>query len=165
LKELVEKALEVQRESFQEYLDNGYFESIFGEKKVDEAIPVISSWEFDTSDNAVFHYARISILNELLSEFNEHDPETCDECITARESGDMDSTGYEDKLEEGMCHHRYSVTFQINSVGFGETKEEAIDEARRYGLQDYIRDTDSFEVVKAVYANDQDTCNFCEEEE
>ena len=75
MKEIVEKALEMQRESFQDYLDNGYFESVFGENKVDEAIPVISSWEFDTSDNAVFHYARISILNELLSEFNEHDSE------------------------------------------------------------------------------------------
>lgn len=130
----------MQRESFQEYLDNGYFESIFGEKKVDEAMPVIGSWEFDTSDNAVFHYARISILNELLSEFNE------------------------DKLEENMCPHRYSVTFEVSSVGFGETKEEAIDEARTYGLQDYITDTDSFEVVKTVYANDQDTCDICEEE-
>lgn len=141
MKELVEKALEVQRESFQEYLDNGYFESIFGEKKVDEAMPVIGSWEFDTSDNAVFHYARISILNELLSEFNEN------------------------ILEENMCPHRWSVTFQVSSVGFGDTEEEAIDEARTYGLQDYIRNTDSFEVVKTVYANDQDTCDTCEEEE
>ena len=73
MKELVEKALEMQKESFQEYLDDGYFESVFGEKKVNEAIPVISSWEFDTSDNAVFHYARISILNELLSELNDKD--------------------------------------------------------------------------------------------
>ena len=140
MKELVEQALEMQRESFQEYLDNGYFESVFGEKKVDEAIPVISSWEFDTSDNAVFHYARISILNELLSELNEN------------------------TLERNMCPHRWSVTFQVNCVGFGETEEEAIDEARRYGLQDYIRNTDSFEVVKTVYANDQDTCDTCEEE-
>lgn len=69
--ELVEKAFDVQRESFQEYLDDGYFQSVFSANKVHEAIPVISSWEFDTSNNAVFHFARISILNELLSEFNE----------------------------------------------------------------------------------------------
>ena len=25
-----------------------------------------------------------------------HNPETCDECIVARETGDMDSTGYEE---------------------------------------------------------------------
>jgi len=24
----------------------------------------------------------------------EHNPETCDECIQARETGDMDTTGY-----------------------------------------------------------------------
>lgn len=76
---------------------------------------------------------------------NEHNPKT------------------EDKLEKGMCPHRWSVTFQVTCVGFGDTKEEAIDEARRYGLEDYIRDTDSFEVVKTVYANDQDTCDTCEE--
>lgn len=69
----------------------------------------------------------------------------------------------EDKLEEGMCPHRWSVTFQVTCVGFGDTEEEAIDEARRYGLEDYIRDTDSFEVVKTVYANDEDTCDTCEE--
>ena len=141
MKELVEKALEVQKESFQEYLDDGYFQSIFGENKVDEAIPVISSWDFDTSDNAVFHYARISILNELLSEYNEN------------------------TLEKNMCPHRWSVTFQLDCVGFGDTGEEAIEAARRYGLQDYIQSPDSFGVVKAQYANDQDTCDTCEEEE
>ena len=26
-----------------------------------------------------------------------HNPETCDECIVARERGQMDTTGYEDK--------------------------------------------------------------------
>jgi hypothetical protein len=26
----------------------------------------------------------------------EHDPETCDECIVARENGDMDKQGYEE---------------------------------------------------------------------
>mgnify|MGYP003132534833 FL=1 len=25
----------------------------------------------------------------------EHNPETCDECIVSRERGDMDATGYE----------------------------------------------------------------------
>ena len=27
----------------------------------------------------------------------EHDAETCDECIVAREKGDMDATGYKEK--------------------------------------------------------------------
>ena len=27
----------------------------------------------------------------------EHNPETCDECIVARETGDMDSTGYKEE--------------------------------------------------------------------
>ena len=27
----------------------------------------------------------------------EHNPETCDECIVARKTGDMDSTGYEEE--------------------------------------------------------------------
>jgi hypothetical protein len=27
-------------------------------------------------------------------DYKEHDPETCDECIVAREKGDMDTTGY-----------------------------------------------------------------------
>ena len=70
----------------------------------------------------------------------------------------------ENTLEKNMCPHRWSVTFEVSSVGFGDTEEEAIDEARTYGLQDYIRNPDSFEVVKTVNANDQDTCDKCEEE-
>ena len=27
----------------------------------------------------------------------EHNPETCDECIVARENGDMDTTGYKEE--------------------------------------------------------------------
>jgi len=27
----------------------------------------------------------------------EHNPETCDECIVARENGDMDKQGYEEE--------------------------------------------------------------------
>ena len=139
MKELVEK-LDMERKSFQDYLSEDYFKNVLTEMTVDEAMKSIASWEFDNTDNAVFHYARISILNELLSELNEN------------------------TLERNMCPHRWSVTFQVSSVGFGENKDEAIDEARRYGLQDYIRNTDSFEVVKTVYANDQDTCDTCEEE-
>lgn len=69
----------------------------------------------------------------------------------------------EDKLEKGMCPHRWAVTFQVTCVGFGDTKEEAEEEARNYALEDYIRDPDSFELVSIKYANDHDTCDTCEE--
>ena len=29
----------------------------------------------------------------------EHNPETCDECIVARQRGDMDATGYKEEEE------------------------------------------------------------------
>ena len=32
-----------------------------------------------------------------VSEEEEHDPETCEECIWARKNGDMESEGYDDK--------------------------------------------------------------------
>lgn len=73
----------------------------------------------------------------------------------------------ENKLEEGMCPHRHEITFSFTVTGFGDTKEEAIQEARDYAIKDWIKynSVQSFDVVKAVYANDQDTCDTCEEEE
>ena len=70
-------------------------------------------------------------------------------------------------LKEGMCPHRHEVTFSFTVTGFGDTKEEAIQEARDYAIRDWIEynSVESYEVVKAEYANDQDTCDTCEEEE
>ncbi len=62
-----------------------------------------------------------------------------------------------------FCPHRYEVTFQIGVIGIGKTKDEAIEEAQRYGLDDITNE--SFTEVKTELANDMDTCDICEEEE
>tara|TARA_A100001201_G_scaffold133420_1_gene120530 strand:- start:37 stop:156 length:120 start_codon:yes stop_codon:yes gene_type:complete len=35
-------------------------------------------------------------IKNVNPEDDNHNPETCDECIVARKTGDMDSTGYEE---------------------------------------------------------------------
>ena len=64
-----------------------------------------------------------------------------------------------------MCPHRWEVRFSIGAIGVAETKEEAIKEAKTYGLDDfsYIQDNLTFE--SAELANDMDTCDICEEED
>ena len=65
--------------------------------------------------------------------------------------------------ETEFCPHRYEVTFQIGVIGIGKTKDEAIEEAQRYGLDDVTNE--SFTEVKTELSNDMDTCDICEEEE
>jgi len=65
--------------------------------------------------------------------------------------------------ETEFCPHRYEVTFQIGVIGIGKTKDEAILEAQRYGLNDVTNE--GFTEVKTELANDMDTCDICEEEE
>jgi len=71
----------------------------------------------------------------------------------------------EDTREEEtkFCPHRYEVTFQIGVIGIGKTKDEAIKEARMYGLDDITNE--SFTEVSTELSNDMDTCDICEEEE
>ena len=65
--------------------------------------------------------------------------------------------------ETEFCPHRYEVTFQIGVIGIGKTKDEAIKEAQRYGLDNYSNE--SYTEVKTELANDMDTCDICEEKE
>jgi len=64
-----------------------------------------------------------------------------------------------------QCEHRYEVTFTFTVTGFGETEDEAIQEARDYGIADYTFSTSDYEVSKVVKELDNDPCIDCVEEE
>tara|TARA_R100000479_G_scaffold113319_1_gene57307 strand:- start:617 stop:847 length:231 start_codon:yes stop_codon:yes gene_type:complete len=45
----------------------------------------------------------VNIVINVNPEDDNHDPETCDECIVARERGQMDATGYYDIDGATLC--------------------------------------------------------------
>ena len=63
-----------------------------------------------------------------------------------------------------FCQHRYDITFSFSVIGIGKTKEEAIQEAIDYGIQDMIFSSTDFDIEKTELAKDMDTCDICEEE-
>lgn len=65
-----------------------------------------------------------------------------------------------------VCPHRYDITFSFSVIGIGKTEQEAIQEAKDYGIQDMIFSGIGidFNVEKTVLAEDIDTCDICEEE-
>ena len=65
---------------------------------------------------------------------------------------------------ETFCPHRYDITFSFSVIGIGKTKEEAIQEAIDYGIQDMIFSGMNFDIEKTVLAKDMDTCDICEKE-
>jgi hypothetical protein len=72
LKKLIAKELE----SFQYYIDKGLFDYDsekdmtlgYVEMTADEVIRKINKWDFSPLDNLIRHYARITLLNELIGE-------------------------------------------------------------------------------------------------
>ena len=67
--------LEEEFKSFQHYIDEGLFDYDsekdltlgYVEMTADEVIKKINKWDFSPLDNLIRHYARITLLNELLN--------------------------------------------------------------------------------------------------
>jgi len=67
---------------------------------------------------------------------------------------------------EKVCEHRHEVTFGFTVVGFGDTNDEAVEEARYYAVNDWIKynSVEAFDVIKVVKDRHSDLCSDCEEE-
>ena len=68
--------IELEKKNFQHYIDEGLF-NYDSEKDMtlgyvdmtaEEVLKKIKQWDFSPLDNLVWHYARITLLNELLNE-------------------------------------------------------------------------------------------------
>ena len=62
-----------------------------------------------------------------------------------------------------VCKHRYEVFFEIGTVGYGETKEDAILDAKTYGIDDFSYIQDNLTTTKVVQDTSVDNCYICEE--
>ena len=61
--------IELEKKNFQHYIDLGVYDSedvVYGE--VSEIIDRIRKRDFSAMDNLIWHYTRITLLNELLNE-------------------------------------------------------------------------------------------------
>tara|TARA_R100000234_G_C4863174_1_gene120083 strand:+ start:226 stop:435 length:210 start_codon:yes stop_codon:yes gene_type:complete len=61
--------IELEEKNFQHYIDLGVYDSedvVYGE--VSEIIDRIRKRDFSPMDNLIYHYTRITLLNELLDE-------------------------------------------------------------------------------------------------
>ena len=61
--------IELEEKNFQHYIDLGVYDSedvVYGE--VSEIIDRIRKRDFSAMDNLIWHYTRITLLNELLNE-------------------------------------------------------------------------------------------------
>lgn len=61
--------IELEEKNFQHYIDSGAYDSediVYGE--VPEIIDRIRKRDFSAMDNLIWHYTRITLLNELLDE-------------------------------------------------------------------------------------------------
>lgn len=69
--------------------------------------------------------------------------------------------------KEKLCEHRHEITFTFTVTGFGNTEDEAVEEARRYAIRDWVKYTsvDSYEVAKVVKDRHSDLCSTCLEED
>lgn len=69
--------------------------------------------------------------------------------------------------KEKLCEHRHEITFSFTVIGFGDTEEEAIQEARNYAIGSWTREhsTESYDVVKVKKDRHSDICSDCLEEE
>lgn len=69
--------------------------------------------------------------------------------------------------KEKLCEHRHEITFSFTVIGFGDTEEEAIQEARNYAIGSWTREnsTESYDVVKVEKDRHSDICSNCLEEE
>tara|TARA_B100000427_G_scaffold294860_1_gene273667 strand:- start:435 stop:644 length:210 start_codon:yes stop_codon:yes gene_type:complete len=64
-----------------------------------------------------------------------------------------------------LCEHRHEVTFTFTVIGFGNTEDEAVEEARHYAIRNWVNQNsnDSYEVSKVVKDRHSDLCGACEE--
>ena len=68
----IRKKIELEEKNFQHYIDLGVYDSedvVYGE--VSEIIDRIRKRDFSAMDNLIWHYTRITLLNELLNEEKE----------------------------------------------------------------------------------------------
>lgn len=71
-----------------------------------------------------------------------------------------------DKVLE-KCEHRFEVTFSFTVLGFGRTKKEATEDARRFGINYWINfnSAKDYKVAKVVKGKSSFTrCLYCLEE-
>lgn len=71
-----------------------------------------------------------------------------------------------DKILE-KCEHRFEVTFSFTVFGFGRTKKEATEDARRFGINNWINfnSAKDYKVAKVVKGKTSFTrCSYCLEE-
>lgn len=70
-------------------------------------------------------------------------------------------------MEVKQCEHRHEVTFTFTVTGFGDTEAEAVEEARRYAIRDWVtyNSVEAYEVLKVLKDRHSDLCSNCEEEE
>ncbi len=63
------------------------------------------------------------------------------------------------------CEHRHEVTFTFTVIGFGDTEAEAVEEAKRNAVQDWVmyNSVEDYEVAKVVKDRHSDLCSDCEE--
>ena len=66
-------------------------------------------------------------------------------------------------MDGKICEHRYEVFFEIGAVGYGETKEDAIRDARTYGIDDFSYIQDNLTTTKVVRDTSMDSCYICED--
>ena len=65
----IKTKIELEEKNFQHYIDLGVYDSediVYGE--VSEIIDRIRKRDFSAMDNLIWHYTRITLLNELLNE-------------------------------------------------------------------------------------------------
>ena len=65
----IRRKIELEEKNFQHYIDLGVYDSedvVYGE--VPEIIDRIRKRDFSAMDNLIWHYTRITLLNELLDE-------------------------------------------------------------------------------------------------
>ena len=65
----IRRKIELEEKNFQHYIDLGVYDSedvVYGE--VSEIIDRIRKRDFSAMDNLIWHYTRITLLNELLDE-------------------------------------------------------------------------------------------------
>lgn len=68
----IKTKIELENKNFQHYIDLGAYDSediVYGE--VSEIIDRIRKRDFSPMDNLIWHYTRITLLNELLNEEKE----------------------------------------------------------------------------------------------
>lgn len=65
---------------------------------------------------------------------------------------------------ENLCPHRWEVSLNFSVIGFGNDKDEAVEEVLTWGFPSGSEIKDMITVNNVEQSWDQDTCDICEEE-